>query len=202
MKTLCPICRSSLGESAAVCRSCETPHHPDCWEFNGGCAVFACGQNRARLVPVSDLAVTDQTPLRLDDSLPDPAKESLVPPIPRTETGHRESLAVVLVSWIYLTVSLMAAIPAAGYLLDGLTTGRVDPLICGLVLGVVAMSLKTVGDLVAVGDPKGRQFHICFCILLGLTLYNIIPPILPVLLVGPFISGRGSAHFGLSDDED
>jgi hypothetical protein len=164
--------------------------------------VFACGQNRARMVSTSALATLDQSPLLLDDNLPEPSRNVTTLPGPRGATVRRESLAVVFVSWIYLIISLMAAIPAAGYLLDGLTTGHSDPLICGIVLGLIAIGLKTVGDFLAIGDPKGRRFHIFLCILLGVTLFNLLPPILPVLLVGPFISSRGEAHFGLGDDEE
>jgi len=42
-RIICQICGWRI-ETGPVesCERCETPHHKDCWEFNGGCAVYAC----------------------------------------------------------------------------------------------------------------------------------------------------------------
>ena len=40
----CPICGESIERQLVTCVSCKTPHHQDCWEYNGRCATFACGQ--------------------------------------------------------------------------------------------------------------------------------------------------------------
>ena len=29
-------------EEATVCPSCNTPHHAECWEENGGCTTYGC----------------------------------------------------------------------------------------------------------------------------------------------------------------
>ena len=43
----CQVCSHPITPEARVrCRRCRTPHHPDCWEFNGGCATFACGEKQ------------------------------------------------------------------------------------------------------------------------------------------------------------
>jgi len=42
----CPVCGVEAAEGRVLCRACKTPHHGDCWEYNGGCAVFACGERR------------------------------------------------------------------------------------------------------------------------------------------------------------
>ena len=43
----CQICGSDIAEEARVnCRRCGTPHHKDCWEFNGQCSTYACGEKR------------------------------------------------------------------------------------------------------------------------------------------------------------
>jgi hypothetical protein len=42
----CPVCRSALEGPIAVCRGCETPHHRECWIYNGLCARFGCGHRR------------------------------------------------------------------------------------------------------------------------------------------------------------
>jgi hypothetical protein len=41
----CQVCGMPLSEGKVVaCRRCATPHHRDCWEFNGRCSTFACGE--------------------------------------------------------------------------------------------------------------------------------------------------------------
>ena len=43
----CQICGSAIpGEVRVNCRRCNTPHHKDCWEFNGQCSTYACGEKR------------------------------------------------------------------------------------------------------------------------------------------------------------
>jgi hypothetical protein len=45
----CRVCGASLAEGGVVsCVKCSTPHHKDCWEFNGRCSTFACGETRSR----------------------------------------------------------------------------------------------------------------------------------------------------------
>jgi len=41
--TVCNICGASIEGEACVCVRCETPHHIECWQYNGACATFACG---------------------------------------------------------------------------------------------------------------------------------------------------------------
>lgn len=44
---ICQICGSDIQADARVtCRRCGTPHHRDCWEFNGQCSTYACGEKR------------------------------------------------------------------------------------------------------------------------------------------------------------
>lgn len=38
----CPVCGCALGLDPEVCSHCGTPHDKECWEYAGGCAVFAC----------------------------------------------------------------------------------------------------------------------------------------------------------------
>lgn len=40
--TSCGICGCELRGSLVRCDRCDTPHHHDCWQYNAGCAVFAC----------------------------------------------------------------------------------------------------------------------------------------------------------------
>ena len=47
--TSCPICGTPLSEGQVVsCVKCTTPHHDECWEFNGRCSMFACGETAFR----------------------------------------------------------------------------------------------------------------------------------------------------------
>lgn len=48
-ESVCRVCGASLAEGGLVkCARCATPHHRDCWEFNGRCSTFACGETRSR----------------------------------------------------------------------------------------------------------------------------------------------------------
>ena len=40
----CAICQSALeaAESTALCPDCHTPFHAECWQENGGCAIYGC----------------------------------------------------------------------------------------------------------------------------------------------------------------
>jgi hypothetical protein len=39
----CPVCGAAGGRLPSLsCPDCDTPHHRDCWEFNGGCAIYGC----------------------------------------------------------------------------------------------------------------------------------------------------------------
>jgi hypothetical protein len=44
---VCPVCDAGLeGPSSAPlvsCSKCRTRHHRECWDYNDGCAIFACG---------------------------------------------------------------------------------------------------------------------------------------------------------------
>lgn len=44
---VCRVCGAAIPAAARVaCRRCRTPHHRDCWEFNGQCSTYACGERR------------------------------------------------------------------------------------------------------------------------------------------------------------
>ena len=42
----CPICSQQVIRDMVVCVRCKTPHCGDCWEYNAGCATFACNESR------------------------------------------------------------------------------------------------------------------------------------------------------------
>jgi hypothetical protein len=39
---LCPICTTVLKEPVTRCLRCRAPHHRECWEYLGRCAVYGC----------------------------------------------------------------------------------------------------------------------------------------------------------------
>ena len=40
----CRVCGDALGNWPVVhCAACATAHHRDCWQYNSGCATYACG---------------------------------------------------------------------------------------------------------------------------------------------------------------
>ena len=44
---VCQVCGFPIKKDGRIfCRRCRTPHHNDCWEFNGQCSTFACGETR------------------------------------------------------------------------------------------------------------------------------------------------------------
>ncbi|MBI4867952.1 MAG: hypothetical protein HY816_13490 [Candidatus Wallbacteria bacterium] len=45
---LCQVCGESVEDDRIYCGQCHAPHHRDCWSFNGGCSIFACGGKSAR----------------------------------------------------------------------------------------------------------------------------------------------------------
>ena len=46
---VCRVCGAPMGRPGIVfCRRCRTPHHEECWRYNGRCSTYACGEKRAR----------------------------------------------------------------------------------------------------------------------------------------------------------
>ena len=43
MSAVCPYCRVEV-DNSVHCPVCTTPHHPECWQENGGCTVFGCSE--------------------------------------------------------------------------------------------------------------------------------------------------------------
>lgn len=197
----CPVCRAEIGDVLALCSGCETPHHPECWEFAGGCAVFACGEDRARLVAKADLTAEllhpSAEPLVLDGTTePEPVLDlSDLQETPRRPARRRESDAVMLVSWVYLAASLVLAIPTVGYSLGGLTGAHPLDVLRAAACGGLALGLKHLGDLLAVGDVRGRAAHLYVCLALALMSVSLGASLILALLALPFSTRRGRQHF-------
>ncbi len=41
-RAACPVCMGPLSGEVKICPACGAAHHAECWEFHGGCAMFAC----------------------------------------------------------------------------------------------------------------------------------------------------------------
>lgn len=42
----CQVCGEPITEDMVFCRSCETPHHRECWDYTGRCSIYGCSQTR------------------------------------------------------------------------------------------------------------------------------------------------------------
>lgn len=48
MDATCPVCGEAVDPATAIaCTDCSSPHHPDCWEYQGGCSMFGCGSQHS-----------------------------------------------------------------------------------------------------------------------------------------------------------
>ncbi len=92
----CPYCRTAFEADDAIvaCSGCQTKHHADCLQENGGCTVFGCSQAPAEepKISVSDRDLVSGAPsppppsappnsfLNLSQAAPPPAYTPTPPP--------------------------------------------------------------------------------------------------------------------------
>jgi hypothetical protein len=89
MSQTCPYCRDEItsGAESFACPTCSTPHHPDCWNENGGCTVFGCASGPEDDPKLSLSQETQQPPFLpparpfLPPRVPLPSRPTPVPPI-------------------------------------------------------------------------------------------------------------------------
>jgi hypothetical protein len=43
-EVVCKVCGEEIQHDLVYCRRCRTPHHRECWQYNGMCSVFGCGE--------------------------------------------------------------------------------------------------------------------------------------------------------------
>lgn len=53
----CQVCGEDILSDMVFCRRCKTPHHLDCWQYNGSCSIFGCQETRYAVPVVANPAV-------------------------------------------------------------------------------------------------------------------------------------------------
>ncbi len=89
----CPYCRTAFEEDDVIvaCSGCQTKHHADCLQENGGCTVFGCSQAPAEepKISVSDQDLTSGTHPQPPPSAHPPSFLNLSqPPTPPAPLAH------------------------------------------------------------------------------------------------------------------
>ena len=51
----CQICGGQIHSGLVYCRRCQTPHHQDCWIYNGVCSIYGCGETQYITPPVAPI---------------------------------------------------------------------------------------------------------------------------------------------------
>jgi hypothetical protein len=102
---VCPYCRFALKEGAetTVCGVCKAPHHVDCWNDNGGCAVMACAGG-----PSATPATRASQPTAPTAVAPGAPAPPIAPPPPRQPRrfgGPSLSLAILVLAVAVLGVA-------------------------------------------------------------------------------------------------
>jgi MFS family permease len=44
----CPVCSETFSGTLTQCDRCGSPHHPDCFDYNGRCGLYGCGGSARR----------------------------------------------------------------------------------------------------------------------------------------------------------
>ena len=82
----CPYCRTAFEADDAIvaCSGCQTKHHADCLQENGGCTVFGCSQAPAEepKISVSDRDLVSGAPSQPPPSAPANSFLNLSQPAP------------------------------------------------------------------------------------------------------------------------
>ncbi len=58
----CPVCSNDVEGQMVICVRCKTPHCLDCWQYNGSCGMFACGETRFANIGSSSVGHQTQDP--------------------------------------------------------------------------------------------------------------------------------------------
>lgn len=47
----CQVCGAAMQERVVFCAKCKTPHHEECWYYNGSCSTYGCREIRTTRTP-------------------------------------------------------------------------------------------------------------------------------------------------------
>lgn len=50
---ICKVCGEPIVHDMVFCRRCCTPHHLDCWQYNGLCSTYGCRETRFKIPKVA-----------------------------------------------------------------------------------------------------------------------------------------------------
>jgi hypothetical protein len=50
---ICQVCGEKIVSEMVYCRRCYTPHHLDCWQYNGLCSTYGCRETRYSIPTVA-----------------------------------------------------------------------------------------------------------------------------------------------------
>ncbi|MBM4088999.1 MAG: hypothetical protein FJ276_06130 [Planctomycetes bacterium] len=59
---ICRICGEPIVGDMVFCRRCRTPHHLDCWEYNGSCSTYGCRETRYAVPTIAQPLDPSDTP--------------------------------------------------------------------------------------------------------------------------------------------
>lgn len=146
----CPVCATGFEGRIRRCERCSTPHHGDCWDYAGGCAVFGCASRGiAPLAPPERVSI-----------------DRLVMGWYWCVQGMRASvLAIFAPVGAGFLLSFLAALPGLGRLVAALPLGFLSELagllvLVGMVVGtalvVPTVLLRTLVDWKLGGALRGR----------------------------------------------
>lgn len=106
----CPYCRFPLKEGVEVvaCGFCQSAHHGECWDDNGGCAIVACKGGPGAETP----AAPPQTP---------PAAAPVAAPVQPGRRGRGPAIALAVLA------ALAVAAGAGAWAVSGQDDGDDEP---------------------------------------------------------------------------
>lgn len=63
---MCRVCGEAIEVELVFCQRCKTPHHRDCWHFNGTCSVFGCGETQFAVPRLASAVKAPNQPTKSD----------------------------------------------------------------------------------------------------------------------------------------
>ena len=45
-EAICQVCGEDVTTDMVFCRRCKTPHHGECWQYNGACSTYGCQETQ------------------------------------------------------------------------------------------------------------------------------------------------------------